>query len=139
MQLSGFTPGAPLSITHGNFRGIGFGGRGTVRKFDPQNLEVDLRVSKLLFSINVVLRFYVDASGQLHFWGGRPDGKTTGKDPAHVHHTLVIKDQTEQRSVFELELNGKPMILVVEKTKEKGADALKLTYDRYGLTLSPAR
>jgi len=142
MQLAGFTSGSKLDIVHGSFRGIGFGGRAKVVKFDPDSLELDLRVSKLLFHIDVVLRFNAEPTGSVQFFGGRPDGKTTGSEPAHVKHTLTVKSQTPERTVFEFEMieRGAPVVkqIAVEKSRAKGSDALRLTYDRFELTLAPA-
>lgn len=145
MQLTGFSPGTKLQVARGSFRGIGFGGRGTVVKFDPHNLELDLRVTKLLFHIEVKLRFQADAQGNALFYGGRPDGKRTGSEPAHVKHEMTVKTQTPEGTVFEFpfddQKSGGPVLrqVAVEKTLAKGADAMRITYDRYELTLVPAR
>ena len=143
MQLPGFQPGAKLDIVDGSFRGVGFGGSAVVVKFDPEHLELDLRVTKLVFHINVVLRFGPDEGGKVSFFGGRPDGKTTGREPAHVKHTMTVKSQTAERTVFEFEMleKDRPVTkqVAVEKTQVKGVDALRLTYERIELTLRPAR
>lgn len=144
MQLARFTPGAKLDVVHGSFRGIGFGGSASVVKFDPEHLELDLRVTKLLFHINVVLRFEPDGKGNVSFFGGRPDGKKTGNEPAHVKHIMTVKSQTPERTVFEFEMveKDKPVTkqLVVEKTFAKGGvEAMRFTYDRFELTLAPGR
>ncbi len=139
MQLSGFQPGAKLEVAHGSFRGIGFGGRATVAKFDPENLELDVRVSKLLFHIDVKLKFNRDPEGTATFVGGRPDGKRTGSEPAQVKHTMTVKTQTPERTVFEFSFQDATRQLAVEKTYAKGSEALRITYDRYEMTLVPSR
>jgi hypothetical protein len=75
-----------------------------VVRFDPEHLELDLRVTKLLFHINVVLRFLPDGKGNVSFFGGRPDGKKTGNEPAHVKHLMTVRSQTPERTVFEFEM-----------------------------------
>jgi hypothetical protein len=144
MQLTGFSPGAKLEIVNGSFRGIGFGGTANIIKFDGDAFELDLRVTKLLFHINVKLRFHPpDANGKVEFFGGRPDGQKTGSEPAHVKHTMTITSQTHERTVFEFEMIEKDVPvkkkLSVEKTRVKGSDALRFVYDRYELTLAPKR
>ena len=144
MQLARFTPGAKLEVVQGSFRGIGFGGTGSVVKFDAEHLELDLRITKLLFHINVVLRFRPDGQGNVSFFGGRPDGKPTGREPAHVKHVMIVKSQTPERTVFEFEMleNDKPVTkqFAVEKTFVKGGvEALRFAYERIELTLAPAR
>src|SRR5450432_2686072 len=103
MQLTGFSPGAKLGVAKGSFRGIGFGGKATVAKFDANTLELDVRVSKLLFHIDVKLQFHIDAQGTPMFFGGRPDGKRTGSEPAHVKHTMNVKSQSANGTVFDLQ------------------------------------
>ena len=140
MQLPGFSPGAKLDVAQGSFRGIGFGGSATVAKFDPNNLELQVRVTKLLFHINVNLQFQVDAEGNAQFFGGRPDGKKTGSEPAHVKHTMTVKSQTPYRTVFEFMMDDKTTRQVaVEKTQARGTDALRISYDKYEMTLVPSR
>ena len=143
-EPAGFFPGATLDIANGGFRGIGFGGRATVAKLDANHFELDLRVSKLLFHIEVKLKFELDARGQVQFFGGRPDGKATGSEPAHVKHTMTIVSQTPERTVLEFPFedgkNGTVIRQVVlEKARVKGAEGLRLTYDRFELTLVPRR
>ncbi|MBL8957804.1 MAG: hypothetical protein JNK82_43925 [Myxococcaceae bacterium] len=142
MQLAGFSAGSKLDIVNGSFRGIGFGGRAKVVKFEPDALELDLRVTKLLFHIDVVLRFHTLPDGTLSFFGGRPDGKTTGREPAHVQHTMTVKSQTPDRTVFEFEMLEKGVNVVkqvsLEKRRtQKGNDSLHLTYERIEMTLAP--
>jgi hypothetical protein len=143
MRFGGFVPGAKLEVTKGSFRGIGFGGQATVAKFDASTFELDVRVTKLLFHIDVKLRFYLDAQGNIQFFGGRPDGKRTGREPAHVKHTMTVKSQTPERTVFEFQMeDGKPGVVAtkqvaVEKTRAKGTDAMRLQYERIEMTLVP--
>ena len=144
MQLTGFTPGSKLDVAKGSFRGIGFGGRATVAKFDTHNLVLDIRVTKLLFHIDVKLNFHHDAEGKPLFFGGRPDGKKTGSEPAHVKHSMTVATLTPERSVFDLQIDDAEKGTVirqvsVEKTRHNGADAMRLTYDRYEMTLAPSR
>ncbi len=140
MQLAGFAPGSKLEVANGNFRGIGFGGHATVAKFDDHTLELDVRVSKLVFHVDVRLQFFITAEGTPMFIGGRPDGKRTGSEPAQVKHTMIVKSMTPDASVFELQVeDGKRGVITrevaVEKMQVKGADALRFAYDRYELTL----
>lgn len=144
MQPARFTPGAKLEVVQGSFRGIGFGGTASVVKFDAEHLELDLRITKLLFHINVTLQFRPDGQGNVSFFGGRPDGKKTGNEPAHVKHLMTVKSQTPERSVFEFEMIEKdqPVTkqLVVEKTYVNGGvEALRFIYDRIEMTLAPRR
>src|SRR4051794_11020796 len=104
MELSGFSPGSRLSVVHGTFRGIGFGGQATVAKFDAHTLELDVRVTKLLFHIDVKLNFHIDAQGAPLFVGGRPDGKKTGSEPAQVRHNITVKRQSPEATVFDLHM-----------------------------------
>jgi hypothetical protein len=143
MQLARFTPGAKLDVVHGSFRSIGFGGSASVVKFDAEHLELELRVTKLLFHIDVVLRFEPDGEGNVSFFGGRADGKKTGSEPAHVKHLMTVKSRTPERTLLEFEMieNDQPVIkqLVVEKTYvDGGVEALRLTYDRFELALAPS-
>jgi len=145
MQVDGFAPGSKLEIAKGSFRGIGFSGHATVVKFDEHALELVLRVSKLLFHIDVQLNFHVTPEGRPQFFGGRMDGKRTGSEPAHVRHWMTVKSQTPERTVFNLELEDQKSHrtelreVAVERTQLKGAPALRLTYDRFELMLAPAR
>jgi hypothetical protein len=142
MQLTGFVPGAKLDVAKGSFRGIGFGGRATVAKFDAHTLVLDIRVTKLLFHIDVKLQFHHDAEGRPLFFGGRPDGKKTGNEPAHVKHSMTVKSKTPEGSVFDLKIDEAGTIIrpvAVEKTRHDGVEAMRLTYDRYEMTLVPSR
>jgi hypothetical protein len=144
LELPRFVPGAKLEIAEGSFRGIGFGGRATVTKFDADHLELDLRVTKLVFHIDVKLQFRRDAQGKAQFFGGRPDGKRTGSEPAHVKHTMTVTEQTPERTVFEFSIDDSNSsqsmrTVVVERRQVKGAEAMRITYDRYAMTLAPAR
>jgi hypothetical protein len=140
LQLHGFSPGSKLDVVRGSFRGIGFGGHATVVKFDAHTLELDVRVSKLLFHIDVKLNFHIDAEGNPLFVGGRPDGKKTGSEPAQVRHTISVKRQSPEVTVFDLLMDDKTTREVaVEKTQVKGADALRITYDRFELMVASRR